>query len=85
MLTETDRRSFQRGIRSRRPDDGVSCGVFVIDYRKHDVPLPGFNRAVNHKHITIVDVRTYYGIADYAEKKCCRLIAHQLGIEIEAF
>lgn len=88
MLTETDR--WVGSIFSMKLDYAILMiepfnGIFVIDDGKHDVSVLGLNRAIYHQHIAIMNIGACHGITDYAEEKCCCLIAYQVAIQIEAF
>lgn len=88
MLTEADR--WVGSIFSMELDYSILMiepfnSIFVIDDGKHDVPVLGINGAIYDQHIAIVNIGTCHGITDYAEEKCCRFIAYQVGIQIEAF
>lgn len=60
-------------------------GVFIIDDCKHDMPVLWLNGAVYYQHISVVNVRASHRIAYYPEEKSRGFVAHQIGIEIEAF
>ena len=55
------------------------------DNRKHNMAVPGFDGAVHHQHIAIVNASARHGVAHHPEEEGCRLVAHQVGIEIQAF